>query len=298
MSKQLKGILMILAAAICWGVFPSFSRILYAQGMPAMHAIAVRAFVAGGLYLIIGLIRGTFKGLSSKDLPFLCFYGVAAYLSTFLFYALAVKELSAAMAAMLLYTAPAFVILFNRILYKDKITAPKLAALIVTFLGSALVVRIYDPASLSLNFKGILLGLLSGIGYSMLTVIGRKALQKYDSQVSTFVPTIFVSLIMLFVVPPFRIELSDPVMWLCALGVGVIGSVLPYLLYLGGLSRGVDGGNAVILANAEPVVATICGVLFFHDPLEWVQMLGIVLVILGAILPNLNFKPKLVASSK
>lgn len=298
MNKQQRGLLMILAAAICWGIFPTFSCILYAYGMPAIHAVALRAGIAGGMYLLIGLARGSFRGLRAKDLPLLCGYGIAAILSTYLFYALAVEMLSSAMAAMLLYTAPAFVIVFNRIFYKDAITPQKLVALIITFAGSALVVRIYDPAALTLNFKGILIGLLSGIGYSMLTVIGRKVLQKHSPQVGTFVPTIFVGALMMLIVPPFEIRLDGAVMWLCALGLGIVGSVLPYLLYLGGLSCGVDGGNAVILANAEPVVATLCGSLFFHDRLDGLQVLGIALVMVGAVLPNLRTKADLVASSK
>lgn len=290
MSKNAKGIIMILAAAVCWGLFPSFSRVLYGFGVTVMDTVAVRAMVAGAIYLIIGLIKGSFKGLRLRDLPFLCFYGAAAILSVFVFYSLAIKELSSAMAAMLLYTAPAFVIIFNRIIYKDKITAPKLVALIITFVGSFLVVRAYDFSSFSANIIGIVFGLLAGIGYSMLTVIGRTALKRYSPEVGTFVPTIFTAVVMMIAVPPFTLHIEGgAVAVLCALGLGIVGSVLPYMLYLGGLSKGVDGGNAIILANAEPVVATLCGVIFFKDIMEWPQIIGIVLVMLGAALPNLKF---------
>lgn len=298
MNGKAKGILMILAAAVCWGVFPSFSRVLYGMGVSVMDTVAIRAFVAGGLYLMIGFARGSFKGLKIKDLPFLCFYGVAAIFSTYLFYALAVSELSSAMAAMLLYTAPAFVIIFNRMIYKDKITKIKLSALIITFAGSFLVVRAYDISSISLNLKGIVFGLLSGIGYSMLTVIGRTTLKKHSAQVGTFVPTIFTAVIMLFIVPPHTLQLNGWVSIVCALGIGIVGSVLPYMLYLGGLEKGVDGGNAVTLANAEPVVASIAGSLFFKDAMSLPQLIGIILVICGAALPNINFGKKSAEKAK
>lgn len=298
MSRNVKGIVLILLAACCWGFFPTFSRVLYGQGMPVIQVVSARALIAGAIYLIMGFIRGTFKGIKLKDLPFFIGYGIAAILSVFLFYALAIDYLSSAVAAMLLYTAPSFVIIFNRIFYKEKITPIKIAALFITFTGSFFVVRAYDINSLKVGGIGVLFGFLAGIGYSMLTVIGRAGLKKYSPEANTFIPTIATAAIFFVAVPPWKIEiLNGAASVLCLLGVGIVGSVLPYLFYLKGLSCGVHSSNAVLLANVEPLVATVCGVFFFRDLLEWPQIIGIALVLTGAALPNLGLENRLKAKN-
>ncbi len=288
MNKKTLGIIYVLLTAVLWGFYPVFTRILYANGVTVAQAVSARALITGGIYLIWGLCTHTFGGLRPRDYLFFAFYGLTAILGTYSFYALAIRYLSSAMAAMLLYTAPAFVILFNRIFYGDKITPIKLTALITTFFGSCLVVRIYDPSALSLNLVGILLGLLSGISYSLLTVIGRKALKNgYKPLQNTFLPTIFAAVAIGCAVPPWTLPVSPPLVIFAFLGAAVIGSVLPYWLYQKGLATGLDGSIASLLCNLEPVMSTVFGCLLFADQLEIRQILGIVIVLAGASLPEL-----------
>ena len=59
-----------------------------------------------------------------------------------------------------------------------------------------------------------------------------------------------------------RTVFADGRMVLVALGLIVISTVLPYLLYTNGLAR-VESGKASILASLEPVVASFVGILAF-----------------------------------
>ena len=293
MKKSYLGAVYIIIAALMWGAFPMFNRILYANGVTVLQAVSARALVAAVIYAAWGLAAGTFRGLKWRDFAFLFVYGIVSVLGTYTFYALAIRELSGAMASMLLYTAPAFVIIFNRIFYGDRITPVKLAALLISFAGCCLVVRVYDPASLSLNVLGIVYGLLSGISYSLLTVIGRKAYARgYTSLQNTFVPAIAVGLAMCAVTPPWTIPMTGSTVILCYLAIGIIGSVLPYFFYLKGLSTGIDGAAAILLANIEPVTATVLGYFIFSDLLEWPQVMGIVIVLVGSVLPSWSPKKR------
>ncbi len=291
MKKSHLGAVYIILAALMWGAFPMFNRILYASGITVMQAVSARACIAALIYAIWGMLAGTFKGLKWRDLAFLAVYGWISVLGTYVFYSLAIRELSGAMASILLYTAPAFVILFNRIFYKDPITPLKLAALIVSFGGCCLVVRVYDPASLTLNMVGIAFGLASGIAYSLLTVIGRKAYARgYTVMHNTFVPAIAVGIAMCLISPPWSIPMPNGTVLLCFLCVGIVGSVLPYFLYLKGLSTGIDGAAAILLANLEPVTATVLGYFVFADLLELPQIFGMGVVLIGSVLPSLGKK--------
>ena len=67
------------------------------------------------------------------------------------------------------------------------------------------------------------------------------------------------------------------------LGLVVVSTVLPYIFYTKGL-EGVESGKASIIANVEPVVGALLGVLVFHETLDAWTVLGIVCVLGGVIL--------------
>ncbi|PWM37479.1 MAG: hypothetical protein DBX46_03200 [Clostridiales bacterium] len=291
MGKRSLGILCILLAALCWGFLPLLTRSLSALGISPAASATMRALVAAVILVILGCAKkDSLRFSSSKMLIYMAVMGIFTTAGMYLFYMSAVDLLSTAMASMLLYTAPAFVILLSRIFYKEPITGKKLLCLILTLAGSALVVRIYDPASLFVNAAGIALGLASGVCYSLVTVMGRKALLYCSSTAVATWPVISGTLILVCITPPWQIDMSSPVLIVLYLLLGLIGSVLPLLLYNKGLALGVEGGQAGILATIEPVVATLTGVVAFGDVLEGLQIAGIASVLAGAAL--ISFRKK------
>lgn len=291
MGKRSLGILCILLAALCWGFLPLLTRSLSALGISPAASATMRALVAAVILVILGCAKkDSLRFSSSKMLIYMAVMGIFTTAGMYLFYMSAVDLLSTAMASMLLYTAPAFVILLSRIFYKEPITGKKLLCLILTLAGSALVVRIYDPTSLFVNAAGIALGLASGVCYSLVTVMGRKALLYCSSTAVATWPVISGTLILVCITPPWQIDMSSPVLIVLYLLLGLIGSVLPLLLYNKGLALGVEGGQAGILATIEPVVATLTGVVAFGDVLEGLQIAGIASVLAGAAL--ISFRKK------
>lgn len=292
MNNRTKGIICILAAALSWGFLPFFTRNLSALGADPVVSATMRAAVAAVILAIIGVARGTLKNPGRKMLAYFVLMGLFTTVGMYLFYMKAIDVMSTAMAAVLLYTGPAFVILFSRIIYKERITPKKLACLLLTFFGCALVVRAYDVSSLSGNLGGIALGLGAGICYSMVTVMGRRALLSCNSGAVSTWPVIFGAVVLLAVTPPWTIDFSSPERDLLFLLIGMTGSVLPLLLYNKGLSLGIEGGNASILATIEPVVATLTGVAAFGDSLEPLQIAGMLLVLSGGFIISYNIKNK------
>ncbi len=287
-----KGVGYVLLGAALWATLPAFSRFVYAIGSDPITAAAMRAYIASLVFLVWFLIDGTFKTIKVKELPFYIVYGLCGVGGTFIFYMLAVEMLSTAMAAMLLYTAPAFVIVLNRIFYREPITKRKLTALLLTVLGCFFVVRGYDMSSVVNNATGLLIGLLSGICYSMVTVLGRKAQQMHSSRTNAGMMMLMGTLVFLFLRPPWKLPAPTPALWAGYAGLALFGSVFSYLAYLKGMDSGLEGGVASITATAEPVIATLLGVVLFHDQLEWLQVMGMAIVLSGVALPQLKKKER------
>lgn len=276
-----KGYLYVLAGASLWGSLPLACRFVYSFGADSVTAAAARAYLAALIFVFVFLVKGTFRQIKPRDIPFYIVYGITGVGGTFLFYMLAVERLSTAMASILLYTAPAFVILFSRIFYKEKITRTKLIALLGTTLGSALVLRVYDPSFFTVNIPNIITGLLSGISYSLVTVLGRLAEKKAAPEVNSGLMIIFGSLIFLVIKPPAAIPVPDLPTLAGYIYLAVFGSVLPYILYLKGLGCGIDGGYASVTASVEPVVATVLCAAVFREGIELLQVIGILTVFIS-----------------
>lgn len=282
-SSNTMGTIYVTIAAVSWGIFPCFNRTLASMGIPPLASTAIRAMIAAVIYIIWGLSKGAFGTFSIKCIPFYLFYGIIAIVGTTYLYAHAQVTLnSSSMAAVLLYTAPAFVIIFNRILYKEPVTKLKLTALLLTFAGCFLVSEGYDVSNLKLNGFGLAIGLLSGLSYSMLTVIGKTAVKKYHPDLNSFMPTIMAAIVFGCMVPPWTVPVPDLSVIILYFLLSLTGTVIPYVFYTKGLSTGMDGGKAILIANTEPIVASVLGVVVFGDAINIIQILGIILTLTGA----------------
>jgi drug/metabolite transporter (DMT)-like permease len=275
----------VTAAAIMWGGLPIFSRYAYMNGSDPITAAAMRSYIAALAFFVWFLIDGTFKKVSIKDVPFYLFYGLVSFGGASLCYMISVNRLSTSMAAMLLYTSSGFVVVLNWLIYKEPITKLKFIALICTFGGCFLVVRGYDLSLLTINMRGILIGLASGLCYSLTTVVGHRAKEKYSGRTNAGLMVIFGMIIFLVLRPPWQIPMPTLPEWTAYLGLAIPGTVLGYMLYLKGLDTELDGGLASIMATTEPIVATILGFLLFYDRLEFLQLVGIAIALFGVVLP-------------
>ena len=174
-----------------------------------------------------------------------------------------------------MYTSPAFVVLFSAILWKDKLTKRKLAALVLAFLGCTFVTGLWS-GNVSVTLWGAVLGVASGLFYGLYSIFGRYALAHYKPFTVTFYTFLFAGLGALAALRPAELAaaFSVPETVGVALGLVAVSTVAPYLLYTYGLA-GMDSGKAAILASVEPVTAAVVGVLAFGEPMSLFVLLGL-----------------------
>ena len=276
--------LSILTAACCWGVLGLFSRHLLAADLTPRNIVLVRNF--GGLFVMTVLFliidRSVFR-IKLRHLPWFMGTGIVSVVVFTLMYFSCQQYCSLAVGAILLYTAPTFVVLMSAVLWKEPITKAKLLALVLAFLGCALVSGIFS-GDLTVTAKGFWLGLGSGFFYATYSIFGRYALAHYQSLTVTYWTFVFAGLSALFITEPAQVAatvFSSGRLVLLALGMVVVSTVLPYIFYTRGLAQ-VESGKASILASLEPVVAALAGVIAFGEPMTAAVALGLV-CILGSV---------------
>ena len=284
----------IILAGCLWGSMGLFVRRLGAMGLDSMEIVELRSLLAAALLFTVTAIRipRQLKVTQRNLIPLGC-SGVFRIIFFNYCYFSTIRLLNLSAAAILLYTAPIFVMLLSIPLFHERLTARKLLALGMAFAGCCLVSGIAS-ASQCLSLQGILLGLGSGFGYALYSIFSRVSLnQGLGSVTITDYTFLFAALAGVFLTDfsQYAAAFSSFGMEFVLLAVvyTVVTTVLPYLLYTVGLSQ-VENGTASILASVEPVVATILGFMVFSETPTFQSFLGIVLVLAALVLLSIKKK--------
>ena len=291
-SKQL-AYLYIISGAALWGLIGLFVKILAAQGFSSMEIVALRS-LASALCTSLLLFKLGKKALAIELKDCWMFIGTGILSLTFFNYCYfnCIQGSSLAVAALLLYTAPIFVMLMSIALFGESFTKVKCIALVMTFLGCGCITGAFS-GQLNLTIAGLLYGLGSGFGYALYSIFGKYAVRKYSSPTITAY-TFYFSALAAVPLADFgfgTVARINGDTLLAMAGLGFICALIPYILYTKGLEQ-VDAGQASILATIEPFVAALVGVLCFGEPVTWQKLLGMGLIFIAIVLLNLPAKHK------
>lgn len=270
-----------------------FRRYMGDAGVSTAGVIILRCGIAALFFGVTLLIKSPalFK-IRLGDLWCFLGTGILSLLCFSVCYFNAMTLMSLSAAAILLYTAPSFVVIMSLVIFKERLTRNKIIALAMAFGGCCLVCGIGSGDSY-LTTAGILYGLGSGLGYALYSIFGKLAMDKgYSGSTVTFYSTLFAcigAVLIWGVKGSVDVMVSSVPNFLLCLAAGIVTCYLPYMLYTFGLSR-LEAGRASIMASVEPVVATFVGMIFFNESMTALNAVGVVLV-LGAVV-MLNIKTK------
>ncbi len=276
----------IIGGAALWGTIGIFVQGLYELGFTPIEVVTIRVAVAFAalLFIVAFKNRQMFK-IKPKHVPLFLGTGIFSIVFFNWAYFTTIQEINLSIAAVLLYTGPAFVTVMSRIFFKEVITLQKSVALLITLLGCTLVIGVFPLNAEQLSVYGVFIGICSGFGYALYSIFGKAASSRnYSSLTITFYTFLFASValvptsgILTRLEPLFTMEGI-----LLALGLGTVPTVLAYLLYTAGLQQ-VESSKASIAATIEPVVSAMIGVFIFQDQLTPWQFVGMFFVLLAVL---------------
>ncbi len=276
----------ILLAGILWGTIGLFVRALSQTGLSSLQLVFLRsAITAVALFFYLLLFRRPALRIAWRDLWIFMGTGILSILFFSVCYFSTIQMAELSIAAVLLYTAPVFVMLFSLGFFQEKLNVRKILALLCCLMGCALVSGVLGASRLTL--PALITGLLSGLGYSLYSVFGKFAVQKgYGALTTTFYTFLISAIAALPFVGlgeiPQKLALQGGSPFLIVL-MGLFTSVIPYLLYTYGLSATAPA-KASILASVEPVAAMLFGSIFFGEKLTLSSLAGMALVLAAVAL--------------
>ncbi|PYZ97401.1 EamA family transporter [Alteribacter lacisalsi] len=285
--------LLIIGGAALWGTIGIFVQRLYDLGFTPIEVVAIRVISALLVLTLIVLFKNpSLVKIRPRHLPLFFGTGILSIVFFNWAYFTTIQEINLSVAAVLLYTGPAFVTIMSRIFFKEALTPEKVTALFMTLAGCMLVIGVFPLNAGQLSAFGIITGVASGFGYALYSIFGKPASVHYSSLSITFYTFLFASAAML----PFSGivhsagALMSPEGILLAAGLGTLPTVFAYLLYTAGLFH-VESSRASIAATVEPVVAALIGLIIFAERLTPWQLAGMGLVLLAVLVIQKRRKP-------
>lgn len=282
MNQTRLGYAFILAAATQWGMIGPMARLAFDQGVTPLEVAFWRAALGAILFAGHALVTGQCR-VALQDAPVFALFGLVCVGVFYGSYQMTVDLGGASMAAVLLYTAPAWVALLAWLFLREQLGWVKLAALAMTISGVFGVSL--GPEGLaglrqgSWNLAAVGYGLLSGFTYALYYLFGKKYLRQYAA-----------ATLMLFALPVGSLALYPFVdfqpktltAWAALCSLGLITTYGAFLAYCAGLRR-LEATRASVVATFEPVVAATVAFVWWDERMGTLGLMGAGLII-GSVL--------------
>jgi DME family drug/metabolite transporter len=215
-------------------------------------------------------------------------FGVAA--SNY-FYYVAIQKTSVAIAIIVQYTAPVWVLLYVVARRQQKLSLQKVAAVGVAIAGIALTIGIVggkSAAALHLDSSGLLAALLASFSFAFYNVGGHRLLARYDRWRVLIWTLTSAALFWLFVNPPWKVIATHytPGQWGFLFVFSMISVLGSFSLYFLGLQH-LEPTRAIIASCLEPVFSILLAAALLGEGLRPIQTLGIVLVLSSIVIVQL-----------
>jgi drug/metabolite transporter, DME family len=282
-ATSFSGYFYVAAAATGWSLIGVFATYARRSGVTSLEIAFWRAALSAVGFALVAT-RNRQTRIVRRDLPTV---GLFAAIGIALFNASLTLSIAAggvSLAFMLLYSAPAFVMVLAWPLLREKLNKTK-AILVLMILTGIAFVGFGSGSGVNVSTRSIVWGLISGASYSSFYLMGKPLYQKY-SPATVFMYAMPVGALLLFPFVDFHHKTFSTWMWLIVLAaVSTLGA---YLLYGIGIQR-IEASRAVLVATVEPMLALVWGAVLFGERFGWQGFVGsgfIIAASLGAVLTD------------
>ena len=268
----------VLIAAILFGTTGT-AQALGPDGSTPMTVGASRILIGGSLLAAMALASGGFRGRWPLGQVLLAGAGVAVYQLAFF---QAVADTGVAVGAIVaIGSGPVFAGILERVLDGAWPGRTWFVATALATTGVA-VLSLASATDASLSAAGIGLALVSGLGYATYTIVAKRLLRLGHTPVAVMGASFGLGALLLLPV----LLLGDTA-WLhtpdglaLALYLGIVPTALAYSLFARGL-RSLDASEVTTLVLAEPLTATVLGVVVLDERVGAGGLLGAALILAG-----------------
>lgn len=281
--------LLIVIASSSYGILSTIVKVAMQHGFTSSEAVSSQ-------YIIGFMLVGTIFIVTQRQLPKLSKNGLVILVSAGIFtgttgivYGESLKYLPASLAVVMLFQFTWIGLLLDCIVRKRLPSRPEVFSIVILFAGTILAAGVLNVDLSGIPAQGWLFGLAAAFTFACFIQFNSRPVEGVTTTSRVLIVS-FVALIMIsiFLSPEiaWNGKLFAEGLWKYGLALGLFGIILPIYLFSIAVPK-VGGALASILSAIELPVAVTVSVIVLHESLTVLQVIGIIFVILGMMLPSL-----------
>jgi drug/metabolite transporter (DMT)-like permease len=284
------GVAILIIANVGFSSKAVLIKLMYQYQVDTVSVITLRMLLSVPFFILTALWLASRENnvkLTKQDWLKISGLGILSYYVSSMLDFLGLQYLSAALERLILFTYPTMVLILSAIFLKKKITPPQYLALILTYIGIAVIFLFDTGLGAQKNlWLGATLIFICAFTYSIYVIgtgeivhrIGSVKFSCYSMLAAT-VPVLIQSLFYNGMdIFHFQKEVYVLSAWLV-----IIATVIPIFLIVEGI-RLVGSGNSSIIGFVGPVSTIFLGHIFLGEAITPVQLLGTAIVLAGVFL--------------
>ena len=294
-NSRKRGLLLVIIGASLWGIGGTVAQKLFQQfSIEAGWLVSTRLWIAG--LLLLG-IQYVFKNKAQvwqvwrnkKTAMHLVIFGLFGMLAVQYTYMASIQHGNAAVATLLQYLSPVFIMLYLLIRRKTAFAVVDLLMVALALLGCFLLLTNGSILTLSISNAAIFWGILSGVSAAFYTLFGAYLLKQFDSLVIVGWAMVIGGAGFSFIHPPWKIDtalLTGEVLFYIAFVI-LFGTMIAFWFYIESL-QSLSPKETSLFGSLEPLLAVLTTVFWLHEPFGLFQWLGTMCIIILVLFLSLN----------
>ncbi len=283
----------LLMTAFFWGGTFVAGRVLADSAGPYSAAFIRFAVASFFLCVITCKIEGRLPRIGRKQFLNLFLLGMTGVFAYNVFFFKGLKLISAGRAAVIIANNPIIISVLSAIVFKEKLGFLKISGILISVSGAVIALSKGNPAQLFAAGPGvgdlIIFGcVLSWAAYSL---IGKTVMESFSPMASVACSSA-IGAVCLFIPACIEGMLSDIFTysladWISLVYLGIFGTVVGFVWYYEGIKT-IGPARASIFINFVPLSAIVLAFVILGEPVSLSLLMGVILVITGVFLTNVN----------
>jgi drug/metabolite transporter (DMT)-like permease len=284
MKNTLLGSIYLALASSIWGGMYVVVKVVV-MVIPPLELVWMRYLVAIVALLVIGFITRQKWKIDKRHFLIIIAIGIIGNAISIVTQETGTMLSSAQTGAIITSATPAFMVIFARLLLKERFTLKKALSVCLATIGVFLIVGV-GHVNLSSKLGGISL-LIAALTWALMSVLVKRVPSEY-SQIVVTTYSILVALIVLtpFVLPRLHAinisQLTHPAIWGGVLYLGIVSTAGGFLLWNRGLQM-LNASSGGLFFFFQPVVGTLLGWLILGESIGVTFWIGSILILTGVL---------------
>lgn len=298
-QHRLKGVLFAIIGATLWGLGGTVSDLLFNQrGLDVDWYVTARLLISGVFLLSLYKIRRPKQSIfivfrNPRTIVSLFIYSLIGMLFVQYAYMSSIATGNVAVATLLQYIAPVYIIIWFVIRGLDVFRPFDILAIAMTLIGTFLLLTNGSISHLVVSPTSLFWGIIAGLALAFYTIYATGLLDKFPSILIVGWAMIISGCAMNFKQPIWDVSLNTmSASTIVYLIFGIIaGTALAFYLFIDSLKY-LSPKETTLLGTIEPVIAVVTSALWLNVTFQSIQVVGIVLILILILMLSLKKQPE------